>query len=159
MVAGHRVDRRRDQVRERRLEALVRAPEEAALLGGHARRTRVDALVDGEHLGVDGIVVQHRQAPVLRDPLDVVEVGRLVHERPDREARHSRHGDHEQRRRQLDRDERAQAHAQRSKKSRTLSAIQSTISPVSPGWQPTHIDDSVTRSAPSRRPATRCSRS
>ena len=58
--------------------------------------------------GVHRVLVQHRQAPVLGDPLDVVVVRRLVDERPDREARHRRHAQTSERG-ELHGDERAES--------------------------------------------------
>lgn len=157
MVARDSVDRRGEQVGERRLKTLVGAPEQPALIRIQAGSIRVDALVDREHLRMHVVLVENRQAPVLGDPLDVVIVRGLVDERPDREAGHGHHAYYQQRS-QLQRDKRAERHAQRNRKSWMDSAIQSTMSSVSPGWQPTQSDASVTRSAPSSGPTTRCPR-
>jgi hypothetical protein len=80
---------------------------------------------------MDVVLVEHGQAPVLGDPLHVVVVGGLVDERPDREARDGHDAQNEQRR-NLHRHKRAPGF-QRSRNSRTDSAIQSIISPLRPG--------------------------
>jgi hypothetical protein len=134
VVARHGVHRRGEQVCQRRLEALVGAAEQPALGGRHARRARVDALIDRQHLLVNEVLVEHGDAAVLYDRLHVVVVGRLVDERPDREPR--RRGDRgEDERGELHRDEQAKNthRCQRPKNARSDSAIQSIIGSVRPG--------------------------